>query len=230
MKIATQFLFPLTLISVAAFSQVAVADVESTAEKAKDKTVEVYKDAKHESKEAWQDVKHGSKKAWANTQDAYREGIIAGKLETALVLNSQLNPFKIDFEVEGSKIILTGNVDNAVEKDLAENVALGIDGVSDVDNRLVITKTDRPYKGKMASDGKREFSQYMKDVSTTAAIKTELLANKNTDGLDVNVDTFNNRVTLNGKVKSKEEKSLVESIVKKRDDVVDVVNKLEIKS
>jgi len=231
MNISKKILFPMTLSSLLAMNSVtAFADVESTAETAKDKTGEVYKNVKQDTKEAWKDVKSESKKAWANTQDAYRDGIIAGKLETALVLNKQLNPFKINFDVDGDKVTLMGTVDTDIEKDLAKNIALGINGVKNVDNQLVIEKSNKSGAQKISADGKREFSQYMRDVSLTASIKTELLANDKIDGLDINVDTYNDTVTLQGKVKNAAQKSLAEAIVKKRDDVERVVNKLKVQS
>ncbi len=76
----------------------------------------------------------------------------------------------------------------------------------------------------------RSFAQYVADVSTTAAIKTELLASKNIQGLNIDVDTLNDKVTLSGKVKSLEEKALVQAIAAKHDDVKGVVNNLQVKS
>jgi osmotically-inducible protein OsmY len=68
------------------------------------------------------------------------------------------------------------------------------------------------------------------DVSTTAAIKAELLASKNIDGLDIDVETLNDKVTLSGKVKSLEQKSLAQAIAAKHNDVKGVANNLQVKS
>ncbi len=54
--------------------------------------------------------------------------------------------------------------------------------------------------------------QWADDATTTAEIKTRLLANSNTHGLQINVDTKADVVTLTGKVASTEEAALAEQI------------------
>lgn len=226
MTFSKKLLLPLTLSSIVALSfQAAVAEDKSIKQESK----ETWQEVKKESKETWQDVKQGSKKAWNNTQDAYKEGIIAGKLETAIILNRQLNPFEIGFDVEGNKVTLNGKVDTAIEKDLAENITKGVDGVEKVENKIVVEKSTKR-ASRVSPDGERSFSQYVDDVSTTASIKTEFLANENIKGMDINVDTFNNKVTLRGEVKTSAQKALAEAIVKKRDGVSEVVNQLKVTS
>lgn len=226
MNFSKKLLLPVTLTSIVALSfQSTFAEDKSIKQESK----ETWQEVKKESKETWQDVKQGSKKAWNNTQDVYKEGVLAGKLETAIILNRQLNPFEIGFDVEGSQVTLKGKVDTEIEKDLAENITKGVDGVEKVDNKIVVEKSTTR-ANRVSADGERSFSQYVDDVSTTASIKTELLANENIKGLDINVDTFNNKVTLRGQVKSPAQKSLAEAIVKKRSGVSEVINQLKISS
>lgn len=226
MNITKKLILPISLASVfVVTSQLAAADTS-----VKQESKEVLQEVKKDSKEAWTDVKHTTKKAWNNTQDAYQEGIIAGKIETAIILNPHLNPFEIGFDVEGNHVVLTGKVGTDIEKDLAENIVKGVDGVEKVNNNIVVDKTTSRSGNNLSKDGTRSFSQYVEDATTTASIKTELIANDNIKGLDINVDTFNDTVTLRGEVKSQSQKSLAEAIVKKRDGVTDVVNQLKVKS
>ncbi len=67
-----------------------------------------------------------------------RDAWIDGKIETSYMLNSYLNPFKIDTHVANGKVVLTGEVDSQVDKDLAAEIAQGIDGVTGVDNELMV--------------------------------------------------------------------------------------------
>lgn len=212
----------------------AAAEVREDTHEGMSEAKEGMHEAKQESKEAWKNVKHESKEMWRDTKSAFSEGVLEGKLEMAILLNKHLNPFDIDIDVQGDEAVLEGQVSSDVEKDLAESIANGIEGIDSVDNRLTIdSKLAAKHDAKMAEDGNkkdRDFSQFFADVSTTASIKTELLANDNIKGLDVNVDTFNNRVTLTGEVKTQAQKSLAESIAKKRDDVTEVVNRLRVNS
>lgn len=50
----------------------------------------------------------------------------------------------------------------------------------------------------IASEPDRSLGETIDDASITAAVKTELLADKRTEGFDINVDTRNGNVTLRG--------------------------------
>src|SRR5690554_5259006 len=58
-----------------------------------------------------------------------------GSVWTAFALNRHLSPFSIDVEVENGVAILTGEVESEVERDLAAQVALGVEGINEVDNQ-----------------------------------------------------------------------------------------------
>lgn len=187
--------------------------------------------AEEKTEQAWEKTKDTTQKAWSSTKEAFNEGLLAGKLETAIMLNEHLNPFDIDIDINGSTARLSGKVDSEVEKDLAEAIADGIDGIDEVENRLVISRDARQRSNEATEKNeRREFSQYIEDVSTTAAIKAELLANDNIKGMDINVDTFKDEVTLTGTVQRDSQKSLAETIVKKREGVVRIVNNLKVSS
>ena len=57
-------------------------------------------------------------------EQAVNEARLEGQIGTAFLLNRHLNPFEISVEVEGDTAVLTGEVDEAVDKELAERVAL----------------------------------------------------------------------------------------------------------
>ncbi|MDW2150118.1 BON domain-containing protein, partial [Vibrio sp. 378] len=57
-----------------------------------------------------------------------------GKAETTLLLNSNLNSFDINTDVENQVVTLTGSVNNDLEKSLAEELVSGLDGVKKVNN------------------------------------------------------------------------------------------------
>ena len=67
---------------------------------------------------------------------------LESKLETALLVNGELNNFSIDHEVRDGRATLTGTVESDVDRELAEQVALGIDGINAVNNRLIVKQTN----------------------------------------------------------------------------------------
>ncbi|CAM4462858.1 MAG: Osmotically-inducible protein Y [Legionellaceae bacterium] len=148
--------------------------------------------------------------------------IIQTKILTAYTLNSQLNPFEINVAVENQKVTLTGNVQDENEKFLAEEIAKNVEGVNSVNNQITIEKSTK-------RSTKPSFTQSVEDATTTAAVKTKLLMNSSTSGLEIHVKTVNGIVTLTGAVNSKTEKNLAGKLASYTSGVTKVKNNLVIK-
>ncbi|HBX55263.1 MAG TPA: transporter, partial [Pseudomonas sp.] len=116
-----------------------------------------------------------------------------GSIWTAFALNRHLNPFSIDVDVENGSAILTGSVETEVERELAEQVALGIEGVKKVDNQLQVDPKIEPKVSSEAS-----LAQRFDDATLAATVKSKLLWNSNTEGLDIKVRTESGVVSLSG--------------------------------
>jgi osmotically-inducible protein OsmY len=159
-------------------------------------------------------------------QDA-SDALLEGKLDTIYLFNRHLNNFTINPEVSGSTVVLTGKVESQVDKELAEQIAKGVDGVAEVTNRLLVVPTDEARTNE--SDSGRTFYDKVEDATLTAEVKTKLLANGETSGLSIDVDTVAREVTLTGTVESAAEKDLAEEITKQVDGVQDVSNEIQVK-
>ncbi len=156
-----------------------------------------------------------------------KDAWITGKIETAYVLNANLNPFRISTDVDNGMVHLTGMVKTDIDRDLAGEVARGVDGVTTVKNDL---KVD-PQAGKKREEtaaNHRDFGTWVDDATTTAQVKSRLIANNNIKALKIDVDTKEDVVTLTGRVQTKEQKVLAEQIARNTGDVKDVHNKLVI--
>lgn len=159
-------------------------------------------------------------------QGEMKDAWIDGKIEASYSLSSYLNPFAIDTHVKQGEVTLSGTVESEIDRDLAEEIALGIEGVSKVHNDLqVADETDRPNAAeKMASD----FGDRFNDATLTARVKFALLANDSTEGLSIDVDTENGKVFLKGEVKSAQESELAERIASNAEGVSTVENRLTV--
>ncbi len=152
-------------------------------------------------------------------------------LTTTYTLNRHLNPFKIDVDVNNGIATLRGEVDSDVERDLAEELALGVDGIGEVNNELkVVADASDSQMKQRASTQERGFMRKVEDANITAKVKSQLLWNSNTDGLDIDVDTKNGVVTLSGQVASQAEADLAEQIARNTNDVQRVENNLKVNS
>jgi osmotically-inducible protein OsmY len=153
--------------------------------------------------------------------DARREA----QIWTTYATNPHLHAFDLKVEVKGSKAMLDGKVQDGTAKDLAEQIALGVEGIKQVDNRLVI---DAGYEPPKRASGERDFGDVVRDATITASVKSKLLWNSHTDGLDIHVDTNNRQVTLTGTVGSGAEKDLAGRIARNTNDVLGVNNQLSV--
>lgn len=153
---------------------------------------------------------------------------LKGKVEMALLLNRYLNSFKINTDVDSSAVTLSGKVESDIDKDLAEQIALGIDGVASVENKLEIAPAE--IRAASGDEKERRFLQRIEDLTLTARVKSKLLLNNNVSASTINVDTNNAIVTLDGEVKDGQERDLAVRIAQNTDKVVKVENRLKVTS
>src|SRR6185436_5885697 len=98
---------------------------------------------------------------------------------TTYALSPYLRANDLKVTVHEGKATLTGNVAEDVNKDLAKQIALGVDGIKTVDNKIEVVPD---YTAQMKS-GDRAFGERVDDASITAAVKSKLLASRYADGL-----------------------------------------------
>ncbi len=144
---------------------------------------------------------------------------------TTYITNESLRANDLSVEVIGDRAILEGTVESSVERELAEEIARGVDGITQVDNRV---KIDAAYQPKAAVGGERDFATTVRDASISSKVKSKLLWNDHTDGLDINVNTMFGRVTLKGTADSAASRDLAGRIAANTEGVVAVDNLLVI--
>ncbi len=146
---------------------------------------------------------------------------IDGKLETSYLLNTELNNFKIDTAVNGGAVTLTGTVATDTHKDLAGEIAHNLNGVTTVNNMLTIGESDY-----MMDANSKKFSTSFFDMTTTARLKANFAVNTELSATDINIDTNDGVVTLEGKADSDAAKQLAEEIAEGYEHVTRVNNNL----
>ena len=165
----------------------------------------------------------GAKDAW-----------IDGKAEATLLFNGNLNSFDINTDVQNGKVILTGKVENSVDKKLAEELVANIDGVTEVDNELtVVADNDGDHDMDMDDDDDMDGDDAMgelTDAKIATVIKTRLLMDSDISGFDIDVDVEQGNVTLTGSVDSDAERDLAVEIAKNASDVKNVEDNLTVET
>lgn len=163
-------------------------------------------------------------------QGAAKDAWIQGKVETMLALSEQVSAFAIDTDVESGVVTLNGRVNSDVNKELAEELTRGVSGVTEVQNELEISTDNEPgfveQSQKQLAGASQDLLQWFNQASTTAEIKSRLLANTALPGLQIDVETQQDLIVLSGTVRSEAESALAEEIARNAANDDRVSNKL----
>jgi len=152
-----------------------------------------------------------------------------GAIEGAFMFNPHLRSRNVQVEVQNNRAILRGYVDSELSRALAEQFALSVKGIDEVMNRLLVTPdlrlNESQQLGVVADDQNR-----LANVTITNKVLSQLLANRVTNGMEIDVETRDRTVTVSGAVNSEAEKILAYWIVKNTQGVKNVINQLEVVS
>lgn len=163
----------------------------------------------------------GSSLALAADGKPYTNEWIEGRVQGALAYNIFLDSTDVSVKMDSGVAKLVGTVPSEIERELAENIAMNIDGVKTVQNMIEINP-------ELAPRGRSDNLQRIFDATTTAAVRTRLLSNKNMHNMNIQISTKDGVVSLNGLVSSLSQKESAEQIALNTRSVLDVRNELEI--
>jgi osmotically-inducible protein OsmY len=161
-----------------------------------------------------------------DAMDELNEARLEGQIWMAYALNEHLSVFDLEIDVNRSEATISGQVEDDVQKDLAEQVALDMSGIDSVDNRIEVT--DDAIRRSHDDPSERTFRDTVADATTTATVKSKLLWNRNTGGLAIDVSTENGAVTLEGEADSDASKALAERLTANTDGVYSVNNRIRV--
>ncbi len=141
---------------------------------------------------------------------------------TTYALNPYLRGESLKATVKDGTAILSGNVHEGISKELAKEIALGVEGIKDVDNQIKVVSEVAVSNVKP----KNNFADAIDDATITAAVKSKLMWSKYTDGLKTTVVTKSGRVSLTGSADGAAAKDLAGRLAANTKGVVSVNNAL----
>ncbi|RYH65000.1 MAG: BON domain-containing protein, partial [Alcaligenaceae bacterium] len=163
--------------------------------------------------------------AVSSTSNAVAKEVTEARQETQIWTTYALSPYlranDLKVSVRDGKATLTGTVEEDVHKELAKEIALGVKGVKDVDNRIDV-------KADYVAKSEPGYGDAVDDATITAAVKSKLIWSKYTSGMTTKVDTKNGRVTLSGTADSNESKEMAARLARNTKGVRSVTNNLTI--
>ncbi|MDP1698837.1 MAG: BON domain-containing protein [Xanthomonadaceae bacterium] len=166
----------------------------------------------------------------ASATDSVSQDVIEARQETQIWTTYALSPYlranDIKVTVHGDTATLTGKVGEDANKDLAKQIALGVNGIKKVDNQIVVTADHEAPKA--STD--RSFGEFIDDASITTAVKSKLLWSKQAEGMSADVDTRRGKVTLRGTADSAAHKTAAGRLAGNTKGVLSVDNRIEIET
>ena len=156
------------------------------------------------------------------------DSALTAKVKSKLAADSETSAIKIGVETRAGVVTLTGTVPTDTEKNKAGQLARNTDGVTRVENNIVINPNSlgATNLGEKAGEAAKEAGESLSDAAILTKLKAKLLA----DGITgTNVDVTNGKVVLKGEVEDATKKAKAEDIAKTTAGVTNVTNQLRIK-
>ncbi|GGC67481.1 BON domain-containing protein [Undibacterium terreum] len=145
------------------------------------------------------------------------DSVVTTKVKAALVQDEQVKSMDVKVTTNKGQVMLSGFADNQAQIDRSIAVAKGIEGVTDVDNKLSL------------KEGKQTVGNKIDDSVITAQVKSAMLADPDMKSLDVSVTTRKGEVQLSGFVNNDTQLNHAVDVAKTVDGVVTVVNHMSLK-
>jgi hyperosmotically inducible protein len=149
---------------------------------------------------------------------------ITTAVKSRLATDDNVKAYQLDVDTRDKVVTLSGNVDTAVAKSRAVDIARSTKGVANViDNIQVADRTaaaPEPYRAERAT-----FS----DAALTAGVKAKFVADPTVSALKIDVDTDNQVVTLSGEVRTEAEREQALKLAREVEGVRSVTDRLTIR-
>ena len=165
---------------------------------------------------------------------------ITTNVKTKMAADDTVKAYEIDVATANGVVTLTGVVDNPAAKEQAVMIVRGTDGVRDVIDRIEVNQaaatTGRDLRDQAGQAGREireesaEAGRAVADAAVTAAVKSKFLADTAVKCLEIDVDTNDGIVTLNGTVATRTEADRAMMLARNTDGVNSVVNNLKVGS
>lgn len=152
------------------------------------------------------------------------DSAITARIQSLYLLDRHLNPLNINTTTRDGNVMLSGSVDDEVQRELAEDLALGVRGVRFVDNQILVIGTV------IGEKERRSWSQRVQDRAVTAAVRSRMLGSGEFKGLKIGISTVNNVVTLFGVVPTEAHVESMLGVAANTKGVDEVVNQLTVRT
>jgi len=160
---------------------------------------------------------------------------ITTNVKAKMAADDTVKAYQVNVDTRNGVVTLTGDVDSALAKERAVQIARNTDGVREVVDSITVTEsapTGGLFDRDNADRGTGNIGDNVRDITgdagITSAVKAKLLADSMVSGLRIDVDTEDGVVTLTGNVKSKAEADRAMMLARSTENVTRVINNLKV--
>jgi hyperosmotically inducible periplasmic protein len=169
---------------------------------------------------------HLARASQAPSSQELTEARQKSQIWTAFALNPHLRANEIDIAVREGRATLSGKVVDSVSRDLAFQIAQGVNGVMMVDDRLEVDASHIP----PSQSAQRAFGNLVDDVTITCRVRSKVLWSRHADGIRATVETARGKVKLSGSADSGEAREFAGKLAANTEGVRAVANKLVVQT
>ncbi len=126
--------------AVTAAGDAAVTETKAAAEKAGGAIRQAGEEAKENAKQAGKDIAAAAERAGDTAKKKIEDAALTTSIKAKLIANPDVKGVSISVDTVGGRVTLSGTAKTAAQKDEAERIARGTEGVVSVDNRIVVSR------------------------------------------------------------------------------------------
>lgn len=145
---------------------------------------------------------------------AITDTAVTAKVKARLLDDSRLKNAHVSVTTTNGVVTLTGTAPSSEAASAARELTASVDGVKSVDEQIKTPSLADSVAGKTDKAAKQT-GKYVSDSWITTKVKSELLADSMTKGLDISVKTSNGVVALSGMVANDDAADHVKDIARK---------------
>lgn len=134
-------------------------------------------------------------------QRVVEDTAVTGSVKAAFAVHRDLAARPIEIATNGGVVTLSGKVASDDERAAAEELAVNVEGVDAIENRLAV---DPSAAEAGAEDSSRSLGQRLDDAALLTKIRTALHLDREARKIDLDIEVSEGRVVVRGEVPSEE--------------------------
>lgn len=163
---------------------------------------------------------------WAGEEDSVEDASLVADIRLALLEKLGFDALGVNVATNGGRAYLTGRVEKRATQELAEEVALSVQGVTGVENRLTLKE---PSAATAPGQAVTNADFEVRDAVLEMRVGKNLLAEMGRHSLPLEVESTDGVVSVRGTVPDRERKRIALRAAEETEGVKKVIDLVEVR-